>query len=52
MEDQHRGVKYSITRVTQRNVWEWRVIMGVPKALRTGEATTAYYADRKGTPSY
>jgi hypothetical protein len=47
MEDEHRGIKYSIVRVTHRNVWEWSVEMGVPKTVRTGEATTAYHADMK-----
>lgn len=47
MEDEHRGIKYSITRETQRNVWKWRVVMGNPMTLRTGEATTAYHADMK-----
>ena len=47
MEDEHRGIKYSIIRATQRDVWEWRVVMGHPKTVRTGEATTAYHADMK-----
>ena len=47
MEDEYRGVKYSIARVDQRDVWEWRVEMGEPNTIRTGEATTAYHADMK-----
>jgi len=47
MEDEHRGIKYSIVRGKQHDVWEWRVSMGHPKTLRTGEATTAYHADMK-----
>jgi hypothetical protein len=27
--------------------WEWRVSMGDPEVLRTGEASTAYHADLK-----
>jgi hypothetical protein len=27
--------------------WEWRVSMGNPEVLRTGEATTAYHAELK-----
>jgi hypothetical protein len=45
MDDQHRGIKYSIVRATRRDVWEWRVVMGNPKTVRKGEATTAYHAD-------
>jgi hypothetical protein len=46
MEDEHRGVRYSVVR-GKGGVWEWRVSMGVPEVLRTGEATTAYHADLK-----
>jgi hypothetical protein len=46
MEDEHRGVRYSVVR-GKGGVWEWRVSMGDPEVLRTGEATTAYHADLK-----
>ena len=45
MDDEHRGIRYSVVR--KGGVWVWRVSMGDPEVLRTGEATTAFQADLK-----
>jgi len=50
MEDQHRGIKYSIVRASLRDVWEWRVVMGDSKTVRKGEAI-ALHSKRKGCGS-
>jgi hypothetical protein len=46
MEDEHRGIKYSVVR-GKGGGWEWRASMGDPEVLITGEALTAYHADLK-----
>jgi hypothetical protein len=33
MEDEHRGIKYSVVR-GKGGGWEWRVSMGDPEVLR------------------
>jgi hypothetical protein len=45
MEDEHRGIKYSVVR--GKGGGERRVSRGDPEVLRTGEASTAYHADLK-----
>jgi hypothetical protein len=42
---EHPGIKYSVVRGSQSDVWRWSVLVGQPKMLRLGEAGTEQQAE-------
>jgi hypothetical protein len=44
---EHRGIKYSVVRGSQSDVWRWSVLVGQPEMLRLGEAGTEQQAEMR-----
>jgi hypothetical protein len=42
---EYRGIEYTVIQGSQPDVWKWSVMVGDPKMLRIGEASSEHRAE-------